>query len=348
MTLQVESRYLVGYAGQLEANKDGALVSIEQYCRQHCLDFDGLDGTLHPMRWHMEQLASSMLDCCDAAKRGMWLAGHGLRGAAKAYDAADAASAEQLWTSGRAWSMPAGHRERDVSTADGFSQGADVALSPPPFTSQVGQVKDAIDQLIGPVAGWVAQLTGFDLMEKLTPMTLGDSGAIRRVGAAWGELEHAFLAVAQDIDRGMDVLSTHWNSDLPDTGGASAAFDYHMRKRWKPALEGLAQGCDATQQLYELAAIEYEYLVNTLLFALNFYSKKLKKAMKVFTTTTDWKTFLSTLWEIVSTVWDVIVGTYDLVFKQTMIFKEVVEMVVANFIYLQNRMRGDFDALKTL
>ncbi|MFI6066056.1 hypothetical protein ACIA47_12435 [Micromonospora sp. NPDC051227] len=60
------------------------------------------------------------------------------------------------------------------------------------------------------------------------------------------------------------------------------------------------------------------------------------------------KTFLSTLWEIVSTVWDVIVGTYDLVFKQTMIFKEVVEMVVANFIYLQNRMRGDFDALKTL
>ena len=146
----------------------------------------------------------------------------------------------------------------------------------------------------------------------------------------------------------MDVLSTHWNSDLPDTGGASAAFDYHIRKRWKPALEGLAQGCDATQQLYELAAIEYEYVVNTLLFALNFYAKRLKKAMKVFTTTTDWKKFLWNLWQIVSTVWQLIVDTYDLLFKQTVIFKEVVEMVVANFIYLRNRMRGDFEAFKTL
>ena len=97
------------------------------------------------------------------------------------------------------------------------------------------------------------------------------TGGGRRVGAAWGKLEHAFRAVAQDIDRGMDVLSTHWNSDLPDTGGASAAFDYHIRKRWKPALEGLAQGCDARGSSTSWRPSN-TIVVNTLLFALNFYA----------------------------------------------------------------------------
>ncbi|SCG39156.1 hypothetical protein [Micromonospora coxensis] len=348
MTLQVETRYLYGYAGQLEANKDDALVSLEQYCRQHCLDFDGLDGTLYPARWGMERLADSMLDACGSAKQGLWLTAYDLRNAAKAYDAADVSSAEQLWTAGRAWSMPAGYREVDVAACDAFSQGASVALPAPPFKSEVGQVKDAVYQLFGTVNDWVARLTGFDLLEKLIPVTLGDSGAVRRVGAAWGEMEHGLLAVAADIDRGMDVLSTHWNSELCGTEGASGAFDYHIRKRWKPAFEAVAQACDAGQQLYELLATEYEYTVNALLFALNFYSTRLKKAMKVFTTTTDWKKFLWNLWQIVSTVWQLIVDAYDLLAKQTMAFKEGIEMLVANIVTFRNMMRGDFDALKTL
>ncbi|MEV5768739.1 hypothetical protein AB0L34_29810 [Micromonospora sp. NPDC052213] len=348
MTLQVETRYLYGYAAQLDANKDDALVTIEQYCRQHCLNFDGLDGTLYPARWGMDRLADSILEMCDAAKRGMWLTAYDLRKAAQAYDTADVASAEQLWTAGRAWSMPSGHRERDVATYGVYSTGADVAPVAPPFKSEVGQVKDAVYQLFGTVNDWVARMTGFDLLEKLIPLLLGDSGAVRRVGAAWGEMEHAFRAVARDIDYGMDVLSTHWNSELCGAGGASGAFDYHIRQRWKPAFEAVAQACDAGQQLYELVAVEYEYTVNALLFALNFYSQRLKKAMKAVMTTTDWKKFLWNLWQIVSTLWQLIVDAYDLLAKQMVAFKEGIEMLVANLVTLRNLMRGDFDALKTL
>jgi hypothetical protein len=202
--------------------------------------------------------------------------------------------------------------------------------------------------LFGTVNDWVARMTGFDLLEKLIPLLLGDSGAVRRVGAAWGEMEHAFRAVARDIDHGMDVLSSHWNSELCGTGGASGAFDYHIRQRWKPAFEAVAQACDAGQQLYELVAVEYEYTVNALLFALNFYSQRLKKAMKAVMTTTDWKKFLWNLWQIVSTVWQLIVDAYDLLAKQMVALKEGVEMLVANLVTLRNLMRGDFDALKTL
>ena len=71
--------------------------------------------------------------------------------------------------------MPVGHRERDVSAADVFSGGRRGARAAA-LTSQVGQVKDTMYQLFGSVNQWVAQLTGFDLLEKLTPMALGDWG----------------------------------------------------------------------------------------------------------------------------------------------------------------------------
>ncbi|MEH0934049.1 hypothetical protein [Micromonospora psammae] len=70
--------------------------------------------------------------------------------------------------------------------------------------------------------------------------------------------------------------------------------------------------------------------------------------MKVFTTTTDWKKFLWNLWQIVSTAWQLIVDAYDLLAKQTLAFKEGIEMLVANLVTFRNLVRGDFDALKTL
>ncbi|MEV4481772.1 hypothetical protein [Micromonospora coxensis] len=41
-------------------------------------------------------------------------------------------------------------------------------------------------------------------------------------------------------------------------------------------------------------------------------------------------------------------SAYDLLAKQTMAFKEGIEMLVANIVTFRNMMRGDFDALKTL
>ncbi|GAB3808814.1 hypothetical protein [Micromonospora zhanjiangensis] len=278
----------------------------------------------------------------------MWLTAHDLRTAAQAYANSDLSAAERLWTAGRAWSKPHGYREQDLVRCDTFSTGAEVTLAPPPFNSRVGEVKDSVYQLVGTINDWVARLTGYDLLAKLLPLTLGDSGAVRRIGAAWSEMEPAFRAVAADLGHGMDVLSTHWNSDSGATGGASSAFDYHIRQRWIPAFEALAQVCDSGQQICEAMATEYEYVVESLLFALNFYSKRIKKALKTVMTAEKWSTFLWNLWQLVSTMWQMIEDAYHLMVKQLTVFKEAIEMMVANLIGMRNLMRGDFDALKTL
>jgi hypothetical protein len=77
---------------------------------------------------------------------------------------------------------------------------------------------------------------------------------------AYGEVEQAWRDIARDLDAGMDELSAHWTSGGV-TGGASAAFDYHIHQRWMTALEALAQHADTMEQANEALAAEYEHTV---------------------------------------------------------------------------------------
>jgi hypothetical protein len=349
VTVQVDTKFLRGYAGQIDADKDHALAKIEEYCRSHCKDVDGVEGTLYPARWPLEYLADSMLDLCDAARRGLWLTAYDLRNAADSYDRSDQDAAERLWTANRAWSTPDGYREVDVAvTGSAFTGGAEIRLAPPPDGAGTAEAIDSVYQLLGTINEWLKKFTGYDILAKVLPMVFGDWGAVRRIGGAWGELEHGFLAVSRDLREGLDILSEQWDSDVCGVSGASRAFDYHIRGRWVPAFEAVGQLCDGNQQLCETLALQYEYIVRSVLFVLNFYAQRIKKALKGVMTAVNWTKFLWNLWQLVSTLWQSLVDAVNLAVMQLQVFKEITEQATSTLVAWRNYMRGDFDALKAL
>ncbi len=345
MTILVQTSYLRGYAAQLVATKEGALDAMLQYTRQHCGNLDGLDGTLSVARPGLASIAESMVMLIDAAKGGLGLTAIDLRAAADAYDRSDWMSAERVWAVGREWVTPQGWQDNNAAGSGRFTGGPAVDLPAPPFTPEVEEAKAAAYQALGSINDVVRDYFGYDLLAKVLPLLFGEWGAVKRIGAAYGTMEHAFRDVAADLGHGVDVLSSHWNS-RDDGRGASQAFDYHIRGRWMVALDALAQMCDTIQQMCEAMAAEYEHTVKGLLFMLNFYGTRIKSAIKSLISLPNWKTAAWNIYSLVSAVWQLIEDTIAMAVEQMLMFGEVIESAVATAVMLRNQMDGDFDALK--
>ena len=344
MSISVETDYLRGYAAQVEGNHDGALATMQEYCAEHCGRTDGLDGLLHDIRNLVTIQQWSYTRLLEAARRGLLGTATDLRYAADGYDRSDTAAAERVWVSGRAGQMSGGHRERDVTTVGpGFSAGATVNLAVPQQRNETEDVKQAIDDQLGNVNDLVKRFTGYDLLGKVTPLVLGDWGTLRSIADAYGELEDGFTGVSRDLRDGMDVLSTRWDS----AGGASAAFDYHIRERWLPGLDAAARMANGTEQNFQMLAQMYEYAIIALLTAANFYGLRIKKALQALQSVTSLREYLFELYQLVVDLYQLIGSLTELIITQTKLFVECVEQILAIGRNVIDFLQGDFEVFQT-
>lgn len=344
MTVLVETGYLRGYAAQIEGNHGGALATMERYCAEHCTRTDGLNGLLLGTRNAVGIQAWSYAGIFEGARRELLRTAVDLKFAADSYDRSDSASAERIWVSGRAGQQAGAYREQDVRTVGaGFSAGASVNLAVPRQRNETEDVRQSIDELLYGVSGLIERFTGYDLLAKVTPFLIGDWGTIRSIADAYGELEGGFKEVSQDLADGMNVLSGHWDSG---PGGAAAAFDYHIRKRWVPALDAAARMANASEQNFQLLAQMYEYALTALLAVVNFYCLRIKRALQALRTVTSFREYLLELYDLVKELYGLITDLADVVIEQTLMFKEGVEQIVAIGRQLVDFIQDDFEVFR--
>ncbi|MFP3964666.1 hypothetical protein SMC26_20300 [Actinomadura fulvescens] len=342
--IQVETGYLRGYAGQLDANANHALGKLSGYCSTHCKNYSGLTSVLYPTRWPAGWYADMLLDVNRVAGNGLGNDARSLREAAGNYDRADNDAAERVWAVA---DIPGKYREKDVTvTRSGFSGGANLDLAPPPDRKDAQSAKESVYELLGSINDIVKHFTGIDLLGMTLPVVLGEWGALRRIGHAWDELEHAYLRLANDLRDGMNTLSGHWNSGGPSgKGGASRAFDYRIREGWIPAFEALGQACDLAQQVFETIAKQYELVVSQLLLGLNFYVQRIRKAFNGLVTSVNKAKFIKNLVLLVSSVKQLIEDAIRILELYIESFKQMFEGLAAAIVYVRNFIRGDFDQL---
>jgi hypothetical protein len=348
MSIDVETQHLRRFAERIDANCDYALEEMAAYTRAHCLDFDGLDGALHPTRPALQAVADAMLDLITAAERGLRQTATDLRRSADDYDRSDWTAAETQWSVAPTWTTPHGWQETDrTGSSIGGAGGAVVTLMAPTYKPEVDEVKQALKSLFGTVNDVIAKFTGYDILATLTPVLLGDWAALKRIAYAWGELEDAWRAIAADISDGMDLLSQHWDSNsTTGLGGASEAFDFHIRSRWMRAFEALAQQADTMQQMCESMAAHYEHTVKGLLYVVNFYLARLKKGIEKIFVATNYAKLAMAVHGVVSSLYDLVLDGMTLAVAQVQMFIEGFEMMSAAFVMMRHQMNGDFDALK--
>ncbi len=124
----------------------------------------------------------------------------------------------------------------------------------------------------------------------------------------------------------MDLLSEHWDSNSV-MGGASAAFDYHIRSRWMRAFEALAQQADTMQQMCESMAAQYEHTVKGLLYVVNLYLARLKKGIEKIFLATHYAKLAMALHGVISSLYDLVVDGVTLAVAQVEMFIEGFEMM---------------------
>lgn len=347
LNIRVETAYLRGYAKQLNSTADGAMTVLRAYCEDHCKNMSGINGTLYPARLPLERHADVVLDLIDCATRVMSAAASDLALAADLYDRSDAASAESIWTSGRNWEPQEGYREIDYASSSAtFSRGPLLDLSVPADRHDSKEAVESVNSGLGTVNGLIEFVTGVNLLEIVMPVMLGEWGAVRRVGKAWGEMEHAFRAVHRDLVDGLDTLSDRWDSVETGDEGASQAFDFNVRKRWGPAFEALAQMCDYCQQLCEALAQMYEWTVDGVLLLLNFYVKKIKKAILLASATRNSLKMLNRVRELIMTLKDLVTDLINCMVEQLLMFKEGFESVSAGVVMIRQILNGDLNVFR--
>jgi hypothetical protein len=354
VTLVVQPRYLRGYAQQIDGNRTGALTQLEKFCAANCIDVRGLDGLLAPERDVVRSLANTFETLMADAGVGLNNVAYYLRLAAYDYERADTKAAEAIWLSGRKWTVPDDYREHDISdTGGGFSDGATVNLAPPQFpppNHDNQRAREELHDLLAPVNRDVKRLTGQDLVAVVERIVYPDWGTLRRVAAAYNEMKRGYDSIAEDLSDGMDHLSPHWTSD--GDGGASAAFDYDIRKRWVQGFRALADAADAARRCTEWMANAYEYVVTGLLVALAFYIARATKVLAKL------KEKIRELWAlsvpvllsgILTELIDTIKAIYQLVAEAARQVIRLVktnisglQMVVAGVQELRDLFRGDF------
>ncbi|MDI1463711.1 hypothetical protein QEZ54_22260 [Catellatospora sp. KI3] len=342
MGVVVEPKYLRGYAAQLDDGEGAAWGSLLRYCEDHCRNTAGFDGLLSLARPVVYEMSSRVEGLVVQARRGMDDVAQRLRESADLYETADSNAAERILATRGRRQMPTGYVEQDVkSTATAFSAGPDLFLPPPYDYSDTAELKTSVLKKIEHINTLVRLVSGYDVLERLLPVIVGDSGALRRLAEAHRNMEHAIRAVKHDVESGMDLLSGHWTSDAPD-GGASTAFDYQIRMRWIPALEAFAQANDACQQIYEAYAAEYDYFLNSVLFLLDLYFLRIVRLLAQLRFSTSFTQRAGLIRKLVMEVINLIEEAYEQLHKMVVMMIQGLEAVIALCGTVENMMHGDF------
>ncbi|WP_328470692.1 type VII secretion target [Actinoplanes sp. NBC_00393] len=347
MTIKVETEYLRGYATRLENNADLALEQLAGYVRQHCFDMTGLNGVLDKIQPSLTEVAQGMVDLIGAFQQALRRTADNLRRSADAYDETDYGNAEQIWIRIGEGHMPRTWVGRDVASAGPTtSGGALLYLDAPVFTPEIGEVTEAIGGGFELAISAIKKFTGYDVMAELGPVLLGDWGALRRIGAAWNEVEEAWRAVAVDVSAGMDVLSDHWDSSPLDALGASRAFDHHIRARWMTALDAAAQQADAMEQICEYLADMYEHTVKSIIWMVQVALERVMKMIKSLMMVRNLKQFAEAVWEVGADLIGLIQDGIELAIGQVQMFAQGAQMSGSALRMLRNEADGDFGVLQ--
>jgi hypothetical protein len=328
--IEVETGYLKGYEKQIRANAMDILPELSSYCRKHCRNTEGMEGTLTPAKWPVERMADDIADLAAKAKNGLEGVAGDLRSTAFFYDRTEYNNAERMFEI----EVPGDYREKNDKWSPGtdatFSSGPPLALAPPTDYKETKEARAQVFELVGGINDLIARFTGYNILENVLPVVFGEWGALRRVAEAWGRLENAFRSVGADLDEGASKLSSHWNSSVDGRSGASRQFDYHMRAEWVPAFRAIGQRCDLYQQVCEFMAKFYEDAVRDLLFLLNFYVRRIKKIVgKIWEALTDLKKTLGLLSFLIYTLRQAVEDIIDMIVVEYEKYREFVQMVAS-------------------
>ncbi|MFC4913238.1 hypothetical protein [Actinomadura gamaensis] len=348
--VKVQTSYLRGYAGSIDANATRSLGEIRRYCETHCKNTSGMDGTLRPARWITGQMADHMLDLIGRAERTLTGTASDLRSSATFYDQADEKSAEAVWAAADKgfWDstgVPKNYQEKNAQWSSGqdakFSQGATFVLRPPAEHHEAQELRHQVHGKVSWIDKIIKYLTGQDLLTKVMPIVLGDWGALRRVSEAWGQLATAFRAVGDDLSEGLSKVSSHWDSSADGRSGASRNFDYQIKGYLIPAFNEVAKICEAFRDACQFMATFYEDCCRDLIFLLNWYGKKIRKAWIALKSAYGmglWPLLKNTT-KLISALWRAIEDLIELIKTEYQKYEDLVKLLISGHEALLGRYR---------
>ncbi|GAA2776748.1 hypothetical protein [Saccharopolyspora taberi] len=306
---QVELPYLQGYADQFERNADGALAHITRHINEHCRNFDRIDGVLSPLRGIFSQGADNFAEGLGRTTETYRRNADELRGSAEVYAQTDS-GAEKVFEKHGAQLMPSmGHAGRLPEPAVSMPESA-VTPKAPPDNNEIDPFKEQIEGLIGDWVGTVKDFTGFDIMEQVMPFVLGDPGAIRRVGSAWGETGVALEALAENSRTGLDQVSGHWE------GLAAHLAEQKIREKHIRSVTTQADICVALKDCCDGIARVYENALRAVISILRIRGLGIRKVVKeIKDLARNPAKLLSpdVLIELVETLWSLVTEIWDLI-----------------------------------
>ncbi|CAM3348001.1 hypothetical protein [Stackebrandtia soli] len=355
--MKVEPEWLRGYADYLHEDETLHLSAALGYCRQHCQDFTGLDGVLYLYRPALDFLVTQMEQVTSSAQTGLATVQSNLRTSADAYATTDHASADALAASaidlgedGESEQLTS-YVESDVGCADEYAH--DTHVYRDPLEQDAAKVfRDWITEQLDTFGlnDLLKEYLGIDLSEVVLPIVLGNWGAFYRLADAWTEVCWGYRKIGEDIDNGMDVLSTHWDSSDCGNTGASQRFDYHIREEWVPGFEAIDQACVAIAHVCDQMGLLWDTSVNGLMAYLDIGFKALVKEIKRLLSISSVKDLFKNLDDI----WQLVEGIVEAIESVIRYFETLAEELVHGFqtwveIFrlLQRYFGGDFEVFET-
>nr|WP_042190943.1 hypothetical protein [Kibdelosporangium sp. MJ126-NF4]CEL19729.1 hypothetical protein [Kibdelosporangium sp. MJ126-NF4]CTQ96954.1 hypothetical protein [Kibdelosporangium sp. MJ126-NF4] len=331
---RVNSGYLRGYAGQVEADRDHGVAQVSDYAGAHGRNFDRFSGLLEPAQWVESMLVDAWMEMIGKLRQGLTGTADGLRRTADAYDKIDQSTASKL----SAFGNLLGEAESDGAPSAGggavagpFTQGANVAMAPPKDENLVQGVYERIEALVGDFTDPVKQVTGYDIIAEWTPVILGDWGALRRHADAWDQVGKAMEAIEADLNLGMGILMPEWQGGEGTNGGAPA-FEKHMRDRVILSCTMYKEIAQLNKEGFDYAAISYEAIITNGLWLLEYYGvrfravvKKVVKALREVTLNP--KTWYDLIDEVISIVNDYIDFIKNTIKALEISIKQLIEMI---------------------
>lgn len=324
---QVNTDYLYGYAGQVEANRAGGVATLISYGGTHLTNFDRFTGLFEPAQWIPElfanQINGRVFPALDAL---LTYIAEQLTETAMSYDMADRNAKHKVVAAG-VWQggglgggdfdpFPTDEDTRQDPATLGFTTGAAVNPKVPDDPHMTEWVEEKLEDLLGKPVELIKKFTGYDIIAEWTPVILGDWGAGYRIADAWTEVAHSLRAIGADLDGGLNLLTSHWTA--ADGGGAAATFARFAHDK-TGAVTVFAELADAVSEAVKVPALYYEGVIKNAFWVIEYFgvrfkavAKKISKAFKDLTVNPKtWIDLGEELWGIIEDYIEFIKTTFE-------------------------------------
>jgi len=282
--VDVDPAQLDGYAAQLLRNADFFDTPLKLYCSANCNKTDDMTGVLWPAQKAVHLTHDATVGILTSGRQELGQVSFLLKQAADEYRKADSASAEKIWTvyAKGADKRPADWHEKDSAAHKGVF--TDPFTPNPPPAKDFNDFKPAVGQAkkdLGKIQEWCQEYFHFNLAGILSDIS-GDWDTLREDASGYESLagRAGVQPIADNLEFGMDSLSSSWNNS-----DAAAAFDYHIRARWIPAIEFLQHFLETQKEMFEYVAQEakttFDVLVVAIQEAIKWVPKKVLQILKL-------------------------------------------------------------------